>query len=72
VLLFMEDLWKLGPLFIFGDHICLEEGAHSSRHELDLRDCQFVGLIGEVAHNSTLWCKGFFFGATSVKGASLE
>ena len=40
--------------------------------DLDLADCRLVCFIGEVAHKSTLSCNGFFFGATKVKGASLE
>jgi hypothetical protein len=61
----------------FGDHFGLEEGTIGGgctlrRNDLDFRDCIFFGLSGEVAHKSTFWCKGFFFGATKVKGASLE
>jgi hypothetical protein len=59
-------------LYYFVVITLLGGGRTPSRQELDLRDCRFVCFSGEVAHKSTFVCKGFFFRATKVKGASLE
>jgi hypothetical protein len=50
----------------------LEEEGITSKEHLQLEEVSSECLSGEVAYQSTLWCKGFFFRASRVKGASLH
>jgi hypothetical protein len=47
----MEELWRLRPLFVYGDCYCLEEGTHLAGTR---RPCPISDLFGSCLRRHTI------------------